>query len=237
MTASVVLDDACRGLRRRLGSSAWLVLEEAALTADESESPGVLWTPLSVRSVAGRLGMGRGSAASALSALVAAGLLRSAPGRRSGGRFGVAGYWLTVPEGMTVIGVSSPASVPAVTGQHGHGAAPAKDSSPGAAELRAPSRPAGAGTPRQSRRHHSKELPAPAVQASLFVGEPSATDEASASGGGAPPCGMQPVGACERDGCELVDGVHELAPGVPGGADPHSGPSSDPSLSGAGSGC
>ena len=239
MTASVVLDDRCRALRGQLSPAAWMVLEEAALTAVESDSGGVAWSPLSVRSVAARLGMGRASAAGALSTLVAAGLLRPAPGRRgSRGRFGRVGYWVTIPEGMVVVGMpTSSVTDLAVAGGHGHGRSSATSSRPDSTSHVAPSRPSPDERPRSRPRRRSTEHSSPASQVSLFGSDPATEAASSASREPAPPVGSEPVGAAERDGCEVVDWVHELAPGVPGGPDPHWNPNGRASAAGGGSGC
>ena len=220
-----------------MGPAAWMVLEEAALSAAESEPGGGLWTPLSVRSVSASLGTGRGSATGALSSLVAAGLLRSAPGRRgAGGRFGLAGYWLTVPEGMVVVGVPSASELTAA-GQAGHGShSPANTRLTSTTALLPANQAEGEPAPRRGRRRPMRNS-TPAVQASLFGSVVLTADEPSVGIEETPPSGEESLGAVRPDGCEVDDWVHELAPGVPAGADPHSSPSSDPTRSAGGSEC
>ena len=215
-----------------------MVLEEAALTAAESDSPGLLWSPLSVRSVASSLGMGRASAAGALSALVSAGSLRLAAGRRGArGRFGAVGYWLTVPDGMVVVGLASSASDLTVIDGQGHGQSLANNSRLDSASEVAPSHVAPAQPPPSRARRRATAHSDSATQASLFGSASSTEADSSAFGESAPPVESELVGADERHGCELVDWVHELAPGVTGGADPHWNPNGRASRAGGGATC
>lgn len=107
MSVSVVLDGRCRALRRRLGPVAWMILEEAALTAESSEDLAALWSPLSIRRVADSLGLGRDGSARGLALLVSEGVLRhGGDSRGAAGRFVAGGYFLMAPEGLAVSGVA-----------------------------------------------------------------------------------------------------------------------------------
>jgi hypothetical protein len=199
-------------LRRRLGPVAWMLLEEAALSAEASDSTDSLWSPLSVRRAADSLGIGREAAARALALLVSEGLLRR-PGSCRGvaGRFVPGGYWLVEPPGLTATGVDRPS----MSREPGLGGpcpvVPVTVVVEGRREKE--DRRRGGGRPSQLE-------PIAVRQTSLFapgVGEEGAEHVA---GRRTPWVVVESVGAVSSVGCEVVDRVHELAPGVRAGADP-----------------
>lgn len=94
----LVLTTAARQLRRALGPTAWVVLEEltAEGTLDGEAGPeGVVVVATNLRDVAEALGLGRDAVAGALQALALAGWVRSEAARGSGGRFGAGRYLLS----------------------------------------------------------------------------------------------------------------------------------------------
>lgn len=104
---SVVLSPAAEPLRRRLGATAWLVLEQVLLDAEPDGPPWRAGT--SARRIAGTLGLDPGSVAAALRRLRAAGVVEVDQDRYGSGRFGLAGYVVG-----TIVGVC-PAPVLPVT--------------------------------------------------------------------------------------------------------------------------
>jgi hypothetical protein len=99
------LDAGSRLWRRRLGWLQWAVLEDVALSACPDSDP---WTaPVGVRGVAQNLGMTKDTAARALSALQAAGLMTRVSVRLPDGKTR-SGYQLSLPDGVT-LSTASPA--------------------------------------------------------------------------------------------------------------------------------
>lgn len=213
MSESLVLDDRCRALRRRLGPLAWVILEEAALTAEASVAGDSLWCPLSVRKLADGLGLGREAAARGLGMLVSAGLLRRTGNRRgASGRFVPGGYGLELPSGMAVTGLTT--SAPATHPESG-GPRPGLPATVAAGVAVVDKGVA-------DRHDSGRRKPELLVggQASLFavVVDQTAEDVVAEA---SQPVVAEPVGAVSSGGCEVVNGVlHELAPGVPVAADP-----------------
>src|SRR4051812_22679542 len=96
---AVVIDAASREMRRRLGPSTWMVLEELLLAATPAAD---LWqASVSVRVLAERTGLSKDTVARAVARLRRAGLvtLRQA---RTAGLFAAGVYELTIPNGITV---------------------------------------------------------------------------------------------------------------------------------------
>lgn len=88
----LVLTDAARGLRRRLGPTAWTVLEELLIDATVGES---IVVETHVRRIAAELGISKDSAARALRRLIAQDLVTRRRGRDPGsGCFGRSVYVL-----------------------------------------------------------------------------------------------------------------------------------------------
>lgn len=94
-TRRVVLGDQAPVWRRRLGPSAWGLLE--TLTADAIERDGRLVVVASVRSLAASMGVGHNTVDRALHRLRAAGLVHSSQARGERGAFGRGSYVLDVP--------------------------------------------------------------------------------------------------------------------------------------------
>ena len=98
MAASLSLTTAARGLRRKLGPTAWTVLEELLLDATNGE-PMVVETH--VRRIADGVGISKDSAARAVRRLIAHGVVSRSSGRDPGsGCFGRSAYALHL-EGIT----------------------------------------------------------------------------------------------------------------------------------------
>jgi hypothetical protein len=72
---SLVIGSSARSLRRRVGLTAWVALEELLLDA-LPHAPGILAVHASARSLAARLDMSKDTAAAALRRLTAAGVVR-----------------------------------------------------------------------------------------------------------------------------------------------------------------
>jgi hypothetical protein len=188
MSPTLVIDVRVSAWRRRLGPTAWAVLEEAALVAEKSQVRG-LEAQLSARELRERLGIGREPARRALAALVDAGLLVRPPARRDGsGRFCTGAYLVLTPAGLFVVGEPGPA-LAAVE--------------PGGVTLDA------------TVDHTALEQSAvSAEQASLFADDAPLGDVDPVVQETTPTVSNEPRRAKERDSCEVVYRVHELAPSV-----------------------
>ena len=91
--SELVVRAECSGLRRTLGPTAWVVLEELALAPTTN-----------VRDLARRLDLNKDTVAGALGRLIAAGIVTRQPQRADGrGRFRPAGYTLRLSAGLRVI--------------------------------------------------------------------------------------------------------------------------------------
>lgn len=211
MTAGPVLkiDDRSCGMRRRLGALAWVVLEEAALSATTpARTVDPVGVAVSVRWVVERVGVGKASAARAIAVLVDAGVLVRLPGMRGdGGRWAGSGYLLRLPEGVVL-------SPPAAGGAPVPGWPVTADAVVVGKDV--------AGADRKAR---SDRRPGVAGQASLFGLDSSTPASGLDAAPVTPPYGDRTVGAGLSGGCGRDHGVHELAPGVrvPGrsGCDPN----------------
>jgi hypothetical protein len=93
------LDTASRLWRRRLGWLQWAVLEDVALSACPDSSGWI--APVGVRGIAQNLGMTKDTAAKAVSALQAAGVLTRVNVRLADGKTR-SGYQLSLPDGVTL---------------------------------------------------------------------------------------------------------------------------------------
>src|SRR4051794_15353129 len=97
--AVVVIDPASREMRRRLGPTGWVVLEELLLAAAPSD--GVWQASVSVRGLAARTGLSKDTVARAMARLRRAGLV-TLHQARTAGLFAAGVYELTIPNGITV---------------------------------------------------------------------------------------------------------------------------------------
>ena len=107
---ALVIDASSLGLRRTLGPTAWVVFEELLLSATD-ESDGSI-ASVSVRSLAGSLGLSKDTVARSLGRIRAAGLVTSEQRRADTGVFAAGSYRLVVPDSVRRIMPSplSPAS-------------------------------------------------------------------------------------------------------------------------------
>ena len=105
---SVVVGAAASDLRRALGPTSWLVLEELLLcsngTADECVAR------VSVRSLAASLGIAKDTAARAIRRLRESDLVTVAQQRTDAGIFDTGTYVITLPDGVTLIAPTPAAS-------------------------------------------------------------------------------------------------------------------------------
>lgn len=95
-----------RELKRRLGPTAWAVLEDVALDAVPDEE-GRLVATTSTRRIAENLGLAPGTASRALSRLREVGLVSFVRQSGAGGRFGLSAYVLGTVPGVAVGGDKS----------------------------------------------------------------------------------------------------------------------------------
>jgi DNA-binding transcriptional MocR family regulator len=98
---ALLVGSSSTALRRRLGPTAWMVLEEIALRSTVIGERRV--ARVSIRTLAGSLGIAKDTAARAVRSLRAAGVVTGAQQRTAGGVFDTGIYTITVdPEILTV---------------------------------------------------------------------------------------------------------------------------------------
>jgi hypothetical protein len=90
---------ASAALRRRLGPTAWVILEE--LLARSSGPAECCRATVSVRSLAAELGLAKDTAARALRRLHSDGLVTGCQLRSTAGTFGTSSYTIVVPDSIT----------------------------------------------------------------------------------------------------------------------------------------
>ena len=95
---SVVVGPRAAALRRRLGSTAWVVLEQ--LLANSAGQGGCCRACVSVRTLAAELAMSKDTVARALARLRSAGIVSADQARSAAGRFTVGSYVIAVPDGI-----------------------------------------------------------------------------------------------------------------------------------------
>ena len=98
---AIVVSPHARELRRGLGPTAWVVLEE--LISTSTQDGAGCHSTATVRSLAADLGLAKDTVARALTRLNAAGLVVAEQGRAPAGTFGPGGYRITIPAGITLV--------------------------------------------------------------------------------------------------------------------------------------
>ena len=97
---SIVVSPHARKLRRRLGPTAWVVLEEL-LSASQGDADDC-HSSASVRSLADDLGVSKDTVARALTRLGAAGIVVAEQDRAPAGTFATGRYRISVPDGIAL---------------------------------------------------------------------------------------------------------------------------------------
>jgi hypothetical protein len=111
VTRSLVVGVSAGGLRRSLGATSWMVLEELMLRSTDDADDRV--ASVSVRGLATSLGLAKGTVAGALGRLRHAGLLAALQDRDRAGQFTVGAYRLNVPaDALAVMPATAPAASP-----------------------------------------------------------------------------------------------------------------------------
>ena len=105
---SVVVGAAASELRRALGPTSWMVLEELLLRSTGPANACV--ARVSVRALAASLGLSKNTAGRAIRRLRASGLVRVAQQRTVAGVFDTGTYAIAMPDGVTL--VASPPAAP-----------------------------------------------------------------------------------------------------------------------------
>ncbi len=105
---SVVVGAASSELRRALGPTSWVVLEELLLRSHGTNEECV--ARVSVRSLAASLGLAKDTAARAIGRLRDAGLVTVAQQRTEAGIFDTGSYVIAIPNGVTLIAPTAAAS-------------------------------------------------------------------------------------------------------------------------------
>jgi DNA-binding transcriptional ArsR family regulator len=88
-------------LRRRLGPTAWVVFEELLLVSTGTGDGRV--ASVSIRTLAGRLGLAKDTVARALARLRRAGLVTASQSRTDTGAFATGSYILHIPASITLV--------------------------------------------------------------------------------------------------------------------------------------
>jgi DNA-binding transcriptional ArsR family regulator len=96
----IVLDGGSLELRRRLGPTGWMVFEELLLAS--TGPTDACEAEVSVRALAGRLGLAKDTVARALTRLRRAGLVTLSQSRTTTGVFATGRYRLHVPDSIAV---------------------------------------------------------------------------------------------------------------------------------------
>jgi DNA-binding transcriptional ArsR family regulator len=119
---AVVIGDRAAQVRRTVGSTSWMVLEELLV-----QSTGPAKQPVagvSVRALAASLGLAKGTVVRAIRRLRDAGLVTFAQQRTAAGIFDAATYAISLPEGVAVVDVvASPVLAPERVGRQVEAAA------------------------------------------------------------------------------------------------------------------
>ena len=97
---SIVIDGRARELRRRLGPTAWVVLEE--LLSGAHGLPDVCQSTATFRSLAADLGMSKDTVARSMVRLRAAGVVAASQTRTSTGAFSLGFFRIVVPDGIAL---------------------------------------------------------------------------------------------------------------------------------------
>jgi DNA-binding transcriptional ArsR family regulator len=109
----LLLDAGSSDLRRRLGPTAWAVLEEVLLAsvgpADRCRSS------VSVRALAARLGLAKDTVAKALGRLRRAGMITACQSRTTTGMFAAGSYQLSVPNTIAIVSDDATRSSASIT--------------------------------------------------------------------------------------------------------------------------
>ena len=117
MTAHLVIGAGATGVRRALGPTSWVVLEELLL-ASEPAGDGLTLTrscALSVRELARRLGLDKDTVARAVQRLVDAGHVARAQTQTAAGAFARTTYRIDLPVGLHILDGCLTPDLPAAT--------------------------------------------------------------------------------------------------------------------------
>lgn len=106
----VVIGGGAGELRRRLGPTAWVVLEEMLLAS--TPSAGARVARVSARSLGRSVGIAKNTAARAISRLRLAGVVEAVQSRTLSGVFDTVSYVIAVPEHIVVLASVPTASPP-----------------------------------------------------------------------------------------------------------------------------
>lgn len=98
---AIVVDARSSQLRRQVGPTAWMVLEEMLLLSHMSASGSARIACVSTRGLASSLGLAKDTVARAIRQLRDTGLVSAEQRRTDRGVFESGSYWIVVPEGIT----------------------------------------------------------------------------------------------------------------------------------------
>ena len=135
----VVISPRSADLRRRLGPTAWMVLEELLLGADADPDNETIACSESVRPLGLKLGLDKDTVARSVQRLIDADLVCRAQPRTAAGAFARASYLIRIPDGLRAV-VPEPACTT-------HRDAPERSDSRSIAVAPRPARPTAIGRP------------------------------------------------------------------------------------------
>ena len=97
---SIVIEPTVSGLRRELGPTTWVVLEEMLLCS--TGDAACCTTAVSIRNLGASLGLAKDTVARAIRRLQAAGIVTAVPSRTPAGTFAAGAYRIAIPRAIAV---------------------------------------------------------------------------------------------------------------------------------------
>ena len=110
---TIVISAHAAGVRRAVGPTPWMVLEELLLAGEPAGEPSPTCScVVSVRDLARRLGLDKDTVARAVQRLIEAGLVSRSQNRTTAGTFARTTFLIDVPAGLHVLDDAAPTTNP-----------------------------------------------------------------------------------------------------------------------------